>query len=527
MNPKKTPVCRTKGKENCEPNAPTGVKRAKSPNTSKLNKKQKQETCDDDKIKVYLRLRPLINDEEPMDIDLDKTTITIRPPQTKNSSYFCVDKSFTFRSVLNSHAKQETVYETAVEPLIDDFLNGNDVLVFCYGSTNAGKTYTVTGPEDDPGILYRALNRVVPDLLTRSPETTKLYASYNEIYNERIYDLLADKKESLQIGINIIGDTEVKGCTEIPITCVDDIKYVVQKGIEGRHRGSTELNVDSSRSHSIFRLKYVNNMSYSWLSIVDLAGSERLSIMNSTCGSFKEACNINKSMLVLGRCIRCLKEQGITGQKIPIPYRESKLTHIFKNLFEPTKRQARAAMIINISPSITQIEDTIFSLQFAAEASECSIRQVSRPQDINQDYNKFQIKCQPDELLIEDKSPQIVERKLKVALKKEMEEALLQRKMQYEHQIQELISFQNMLKQPKDKNEDINAAISSKELQPYKEELEKINKENEELKNELSMCEEQLKNEESAKEKISKENKSLEDEITALKKLLTELSSSV
>ena len=82
---------------------------------------------------------------------------------------------------------------------------------------------------------------------------------------------------------------------------------------------------------------------------------------------------------VFGKCIRYLKEQGSSPSKWrQIPYRESKLTHLFKNFFEPTLRPSRAAMIINVSPAMLQMDDTVFAMQFAASASLCSIKHVER-----------------------------------------------------------------------------------------------------------------------------------------------------
>ncbi|EAX86606.1 Kinesin motor domain containing protein [Trichomonas vaginalis G3] len=475
---------------------------------------------EDDKIKVYLRVRPLINDESPMDLTLDDNTITIRPPNHKNSSYFCVDKSFKFRGILNSHANQEQVFDMVAKDLLDNFINGSDVHIFCYGSTNAGKTYTINGNEDDPGLLFRVLNQIVPPIIENERENAKLYASFNEIYNERIYDLLSDKKESLSIGFNVMGDTEIKGCIEIPIITVEDIQLVVQKGIEARHKGSTDFNLDSSRSHSIFRLKLATLLGYSWLSIVDLAGSERLSVMNSAVGSFKEACNINKGMLVLGKCIRCLKEQGKTTTKIPIPYRESKLTHIFKNLFEPMKRQAKAAIIINISPNVTQIEDTIFSLQFAAEASECSIRQVSRPQDISgTDDPNAQFLRESSTVLFFDNSPDILERRLRLEIGKTVEEALLQQKMQYEYLLQQMtqLSTYNPSKENliREKPEIIKSYLSK--LQAFLDQ----NKELEFQIQKMSLDGQKLQQ---SKDKIQTEYKDIEGEIEKLKSQLETMS---
>jgi len=397
----------------------------------------------DDKIKVYLRVRPLLNNEVKFDFQIKDRTITIRPPEEHNTSYFCVDKSFTFRGILDSQASQQHVFRTVAEPLLLDFINGKDVLIFCYGSTNAGKTYTVTGTEKNPGILFQIVNKLIPDMVPLDSDDIKLVATFNEIYNERIYDLLCQDvgKESLSIGLNKAGDTEIKGCSEIPIRNVQDINRIITQGINGRHRGFTELNCDSSRSHTIFRLKLTKKTGYSWLSVVDLAGSERLSIMTSTMTSFKEACNINKSMLVLGKCIRSLKEQNPQDPlKNPIPYRESKLSYIFKNLFEPTNRDAKAAMIINISPSINQIDDTIFALQFAAEASECSIRQVSRPEDIPSHDEHRALIHPPKTETLELESIDHYRKQIQFELKKEMEKVFLHKKLFYEHQYQAMVS---------------------------------------------------------------------------------------
>jgi hypothetical protein len=76
-------------------------------------------------------------------------------------------------------------------------------------------------------------------------------------------------------------------------------------------------------------------------------------------------------MFVLGKCIRQLKEQG------PISYRKSQLTHLFGSFFEPYRRPFKAAIVINCSPSAVQIDDTLFALQFAADAAQAVIRQVA------------------------------------------------------------------------------------------------------------------------------------------------------
>ncbi|EAY14928.1 Kinesin motor domain containing protein [Trichomonas vaginalis G3] len=495
----------------------------KSPKTPTDTNSQNPETNNnsDDKIKVYLRVRPPLQDEESFDFSIEGKTIIIPPQKTANSSFFIDNKTFTFRSILGAHCKQSQVYQKVAEPLIKDFLAGNDVLIFCYGNTNAGKTYTVMGTDENPGILPRLLERVVPEILSQATQTTQLFATFNEIYNERIIDLLnVDKmKDTLTIGINNLGDTEIKGCTEFAIKSMEDATKVIELGLEGRHRGCTEFNEDSSRSHTVFRLKLVNGKNYSWFSVVDLAGSERVSVINSEQGSFREACNINKSMLVLGKCIRSLREQSTPGsQKIPIPYRESKLTHIFKNLFEPTKRQARAAMIINISPCIQQINDTLFALQFAAKASECSIRQVSIDANSANGGSPTGINLLMDDHIDPD-SPEYIERSMRVQVQKEMEEYLLKAQMQYEHQLQ--LMTQKTCEVAKVRTESqCSFRTVDVELERLKGILDETNNENNNLLMEIDNLEKEEKESMKRADSANEESKRILNEVNLLKKTL-------
>jgi hypothetical protein len=359
-----------------------------------------------DRIKVFLRMRPLLTGERLIDFSIADHEITVHPPKAAPStSSFCIDKRFSFRNIFDHNVTQAEVFETVAAPLLDEFLRGSDVLIFCYGSTNAGKTYTISGNKQSPGILKRSLETIVE----QKSANQSLRVSFFEIYNEIIYDLLdfSKQKEPRRLGVNNEGETEVKNLIEIEISSLAEATAAFERGEMGRHRGFTEFNPDSSRSHTICRIRLTNRRKHCCLSIVDLAGCERLSIMNSTKGSFKEACNINKSMLVLGKCIRQLKEQGASGKKTPMSYRESKLTHLFKSFFEPVNRPAQAAIVINVSPSYVQLEDTIFALQFAAEASQCVIRQTvvvqeeeeeEEPEDF-QTFTRNRVKQEMDAIL--------------------------------------------------------------------------------------------------------------------------------
>ena len=447
----------------------------------------------EDRIKVYLRMRPILQNETPIEYEVSENTISITPPNNNANSKFCMNKSFSFREIFDSNSNQTEVFNTVALPLLPDFLNGHDVLIFCYGSTNAGKTFTISGNKGNPGLLERSLDYIVTQLQNNlNNHSQQLFASFFEIYNERIYDLLDINRNfsvsSLKLGINRFGETEVKGITELPVSSLKDANDVVSKAECGRHKGTTELNTDSSRSHTIFQLrikvqnrKSSNAQTYAVFSVVDLAGSERLSSMNSAIGSFKEACSINKSMLVLGKCIRKLKQQTIIQHRnsvsntssisnegsdivtkntscnspfisasnscnlnnslfsnsnsninptisCQVPYRESKLTHLFKNFFEPICRPSKAAMVINISPANIQYDDTIFALQFAAEASQCAIREVEKP---------IQIQLTNDEEFDElDTRIESIEARIEAKIREEMESFLDKKENEYKERLE-------------------------------------------------------------------------------------------
>jgi hypothetical protein len=385
-----------------------------------------------DRIKVYLRMRPLLLAEKPIDYTVSENTITVHPSPFSTGSAFCVDKSFSFRAIMDQTSTQDDVFQTVVSPLLDNFINGEDILIFCYGSTNAGKTFTITGSKRNPGVLKRSLDSI----LGRVHPHDLLDISVVEIYNEIIFDLLdqTNIKEPKKLCSTKTGETEVHRAVEHRIKSIDDVNLVLERTENLRHRGSTELNLESSRSHTIFRIKLTHRQKSCWLSIVDLAGCERLSVINSTVGSFKEACNINKSMLVLGKCIRQLKEQTTSSRKLPIPYRESKLTHLFKSFFEPKHRVSQASIIINTSPSMMQFEDTVFALQFAAEAAQCVIRQTQRVSSERVEEEEEE----HEETVESRETPEEMEARIRKQVCEEMEKVLQDKEQQMGRILQEM-----------------------------------------------------------------------------------------
>ena len=108
-------------------------------------------------------------------------------------------------------------------------MQGYNASVFAYGATGAGKTYTMLGTEENPGIMMISIDELFKAIMEYSSERDyKLKVSYVEVYNENIKDLLTDKSEDyLDLREDSVKGVCVAGVTEIMTVNVDEIvKYI-------------------------------------------------------------------------------------------------------------------------------------------------------------------------------------------------------------------------------------------------------------------------------------------------------------
>lgn len=323
---------------------------------------------------VFLRVRPLCNGEKDGCISLDGSTVLL------HSATFGTTQSFEYKMAFGPECGQAEVFEQSIDQLLPVCAEGRDLLFFAYGITGSGKTFSIQGTDDNPGLLPRTLLRIME--MTKSGVNgfsvfTAMKVSCFEIFNEKIYDLLdvsyktqkqgkSFVKNPLSISRGADGKTIVENLQEFQISDESQIDGILKTVKAERHIASTTFNRSSTRSHVVFKIVLNREGKKSvCISIVDLAGSERTKNLDNS--RIQESVNINKSNLVLGKCIRSL-----AAHQQAIPYRESLLTRIFKDFFESPGRCAVAAVLVNITPSIDQFEETEFSLNFAGEASNCS-----------------------------------------------------------------------------------------------------------------------------------------------------------
>lgn len=218
-----------------------------------------------------------------------------------------------------------------------------------------------------------------------------VFITYVEIYNNSVYDLLEPttlRNQQLQTKIireDVNHNMFVHGVTELEVNSVEDALNAFHIGQKRKRMGHTILNAESSRSHSVFTIRLVQapvdhrgeyivqdreKILVSQLSLVDLAGSERTNRTKNTGQRLREAGNINNSLMTLRNCLEILRENNMTGQSKKVPYRDSKLTHLFKNFFDG---EGQVKMIVCINPRSEDYDESAQVMKFAEITQEVQI----------------------------------------------------------------------------------------------------------------------------------------------------------
>ncbi|KAF7558978.1 hypothetical protein G7046_g5172 [Stylonectria norvegica] len=281
--------------------------------------------------------------------------------------------SFTFDRVFDMDSRQKDIFDFSIRSTVDDILNGYNGTVFAYGQTGAGKSYTMLGTniddnDDGRGIIPRIVEQIFSNIMS-SPGTIEytVRVSYMEIYMERIRDLLAPQNDNLPVHEEKNRGVYVKGLLEIYVSSVQEVYEVMRRGGNARAVASTNMNEESSRSHSIFVITITQknvetgSAKSGQLFLVDLAGSEKVGKTGASGQTLEEAKKINKSLSALGMVINSLTD----GKSSHIPYRDSKLTRILQ---ESLGGNSRTTLIINCSPSSYNDSETLGTLRFGTRA---------------------------------------------------------------------------------------------------------------------------------------------------------------
>eukprot|EP01112_Ceratiomyxa_fruticulosa_P015857 TRINITY_DN4728_c0_g1_i2.p1 TRINITY_DN4728_c0_g1~~TRINITY_DN4728_c0_g1_i2.p1 ORF type:complete len:642 (-),score=140.83 TRINITY_DN4728_c0_g1_i2:114-2039(-) len=335
-------------------------------------------------IRVFCRVKPALEkqtegENEKVVQVLDEERISINKPKvlsprganTSNSKVFEMDK------VLSSNTTQDDIF-SSVRPLLTSLIDGYNLTIMAYGSTGTGKTYTMQGTLEQPGIIPRSLQALFSLTTMNSDKASyTIEMSMMEIYNETVKDLLTEGKLLQEKKCEIVhsnNKVEVQGVNSIPVNNYEDVTKWMNAGFSNRSEASTLVNSNSSRSHSIVVLKITSinkctgEQVRSKLSLVDLAGSECVGMTGTKGEELRESSYINKSLSALGDVLTSLS-QG--KRRNHIPYRNSKLTTLLQ---DSLGGDSKMLLFINISPDPIFLRETSNTLSFGSKA-----RQVLRP----------------------------------------------------------------------------------------------------------------------------------------------------
>lgn len=392
---------------------------------------------------------------------------------------------YDFDAVFGPDSTQKQIYDCVCRPIVESVLEGYNGTIFAYGQTGTGKTYTMEGvnqrnnksnngstngttirnnsanihnhsnqssakgernqaqsssgggggggktnmsgliqsQDDSTGMIPRTFKQIF-DHIANNPQIQFLIrASYLEIYQEEIRDLLKkDKNTKLELHERSDIGVYVKDLTSFVCKSITEIERVMRVGNQNRIVGATDMNEHSSRSHAIFMItveqqqsttittsndrsqngpmanpavlsKSGNNkervIKVGKLNLVDLAGSERQRKTNSFGQRQRESIKINLSLSALGNVINSLMKihnqelqssksgsEGITREFATTatatattithtPYRDSKLTRLLQ---DSLGGNAKTLMIANIGPASYNYDETINTLNYASRA---------------------------------------------------------------------------------------------------------------------------------------------------------------
>ncbi|XP_044349023.1 kinesin-like protein KIN-8A [Triticum aestivum] len=337
------------------------------------------------RIMVFVRLRPMSRKEKEAGSKtcvkiVNKKDVYLTELASENDylrlkrvrgRHFCFDASFP-----DSTAQAE-VYSTSTADLVEGVLQGRNGTVFCYGATGAGKTYTMLGTMDNPGVMVLAIKDLFLKVRQRSYDGNhSIQLSYLEVYNETVRDLLSPGRPLLLREDKQQG-TVAAGLTQYRAYSTDEVMKLLQQGNQNRTTEPTRVNETSSRSHAILQVvveyRYMDGTSVvtrvGKLSLIDLAGSERAIATDQRSQRSLEGANINRSLLALSSCINALVEG-----KRHVPYRNSKLTQLLKDSLGGS---CNTVMIANISPSNLSFGETQNTLHWADRAKEIKTKPLT------------------------------------------------------------------------------------------------------------------------------------------------------
>ena len=330
-------------------------------------------------MQTFVRVRPPKKTETNVLVCEPKIGSRIATPQ--------IPEGVSFPGVLGPASTQRDCFVTCGAPMLDAALEGRNALLFAYGQTGSGKTFSMLGADggSNPLLLDGLVPQMCTEILRRFSQMEKekglkcsLVASFIEVSNERIRDLLATGKDQGVLKVQADGASMAKGRAPVDavtqvVRTAPELLSLVEKAVERRDRGQTEHNEHSSRSHAMLTLtlerRTAKTMTTSGIFLLDLAGSE----------TFKESQphqQINVGLLALGRVLRAL-----AAGSSHVPYRDSVLTRLLQGLMGGNST-AQMTMLACVNPGQKESGETTNVIEYARSATSITTRGVDEDQGL-------------------------------------------------------------------------------------------------------------------------------------------------
>ncbi|GET87876.1 kinesin, putative [Leishmania tarentolae] len=322
------------------------------------------------RVEVAVRLRPDTELHHNACVSLNHATGHISVRDETGANALPARRSYKEDFLFDEHVSNRAVFEKLVlQKMRAATPEHPDTLCFlAYGHTSSGKTYTIAGSEQEPGILALCVEE-----LLRGEGVVEV--AMLEVYLESVNDLLAHgeprhirRRQGAQ-GPMVV----VEGLTTCSLTSVEQWNAVAAYGMSSRRTAPTERNPRSSRSHAIFTIKSRGVR----LCFVDLAGSERQTVFSPQLN--KESISINKSLSRLSTVLEALSNQRVAddGTRSYVNFRDTTLTVLLQRYLTGA---SMTTFLACVHPSAGYYQETLSTLRYTQRLKRIRTR-VTKPDE--------------------------------------------------------------------------------------------------------------------------------------------------